>query len=152
MPRLGSRVRIPSSAPSKRAGQAAFLRGWTRPSISAPERSHRPSNQPEVSMTRQAACPRSRAAVSSQVIDTPQLGGVLGWAACLCDTMAFRVDRAQEGLLPPTGLPVGTVTFVLGDVAGSTRLWEERAANMPAALTQLDEMVGTLVAASGGTR
>jgi predicted ATPase/class 3 adenylate cyclase/DNA-binding CsgD family transcriptional regulator len=65
--------------------------------------------------------------------------------------MAFRVD-AQEGSLPRTGLPVRTVTFVLGDVAGSTRLWEECAANMPAALTHLDEMVGTLVAASDGTR
>ena len=44
------------------------------------------------------------------------------------------------------------MTFVLGDVAGSTRLWEEHAADMPAALTRLDEVVRVLVAASTGTR
>ena len=66
--------------------------------------------------------------------------------------MAFRVDRAEEGSLPRNGLPAGTVTFVLGDVAGSTRIWEQHPGDMPAALVRLDEIVGTLVAASGGTR
>ena len=32
------------------------------------------------------------------------------------------------------GLPTGTVTFVLGDVVGSTRLWQEHGEAMPAVL------------------
>src|SRR5205823_923369 len=89
---------------------------------------------------------------AGKLSDTPQLGGVLRRPACLCDTMAFRVDRAEEGSFPWTALPAGTLTFVLGDVAGSTRLWEQQPRDMPAAFGRLDELVGTLVAASGGTR
>jgi class 3 adenylate cyclase len=84
--------------------------------------------------------------------DIPQLGGVLRRAACLCDTMTFRVDTAQDASLRRTGLPAGRVTLVLGDVARSTPLWEQHAADMPAVLTRLDQVVAALVAASGGTR
>jgi hypothetical protein len=35
-------------------------------------------------------------------------------------------------------LPTGTVTFLLTDAEGATRLWEERREAMPAALVQHD--------------
>jgi predicted ATPase/class 3 adenylate cyclase/DNA-binding CsgD family transcriptional regulator len=50
------------------------------------------------------------------------------------------------------GLPAGTVTFVLGDVVGSTRLWEDHADAMPEALAKLDELIDTGVTAHGGAR
>ncbi|MGH8972789.1 MAG: ATP-binding protein [Acidimicrobiia bacterium] len=50
------------------------------------------------------------------------------------------------------GLPTGTVTFVLGDVVGSTRLWEDHADAMPEALAKLDELIDTAVTAHGGAR
>ena len=82
---------------------------------------------------------------------SPSWGEFSGGAAWLCDTMVSGVDRAQRGSLSGTGLPAGTVTFVLGDVAGSTRLWEEHAADMSAVLCRLDEVVGGVVAAWNGT-
>jgi predicted ATPase/class 3 adenylate cyclase/DNA-binding CsgD family transcriptional regulator len=50
------------------------------------------------------------------------------------------------------GLPTGTVTFVLGDVVGSTRVWEDHADAMPEALAKLDELIDTGVTAHGGAR
>lgn len=43
-------------------------------------------------------------------------------------------------------LPVGTVTLLLADVEGSTRLWEAQPAVMAAALTAMDRLLGGLVA------
>src|SRR5438876_7987733 len=44
--------------------------------------------------------------------------------------MLTRFDMGEvEGL--GGGLPTGTVTFVLGDVVGSTRLWQEHGEAMP---------------------
>ncbi|MGH9010922.1 MAG: AAA family ATPase, partial [Acidimicrobiia bacterium] len=50
------------------------------------------------------------------------------------------------------GLPVGTVTFVLGDVAGSSRLWEDMAEAMPAVLARLDDLVDDLLGTHRGGR
>jgi class 3 adenylate cyclase len=47
-------------------------------------------------------------------------------------------------------LPSGTVTFLLTDIEGSTRLWDERPAAMRAAVARHDEMVAAAVAARGG--
>src|SRR5205807_747828 len=67
--------------------------------------------------------------------------------------MTFRVDGAHEPTLTgaDAGLPAGTVTFVLGDIAGSTRLWEEQVA-MPAVLARLDELVDHILATNNGVR
>src|SRR5919202_4634763 len=47
-------------------------------------------------------------------------------------------------------LPTGTVTFLLTDIAGSTRLWEQDAAAMRQALARHDALVETSVVAHGG--
>src|ERR687886_909584 len=47
-------------------------------------------------------------------------------------------------------LPTGTVTFLLTDIAGSTRLWELDAAAMRQALARHDALVETSVVAHGG--
>lgn len=49
-------------------------------------------------------------------------------------------------------LPTGTVTLLLADVEGSTRLWEQRGTEMPAAVARLDQTVGQIVVAYGGVR
>ena len=49
-------------------------------------------------------------------------------------------------------LPTGTVTLLLGDVEGSTRLWETQSESMTTALEQLNHAVDDLVAAHGGVR
>jgi predicted ATPase/class 3 adenylate cyclase/DNA-binding CsgD family transcriptional regulator len=49
-------------------------------------------------------------------------------------------------------LPTGTVTLLLADVEGSTRLWETQSESMTAALEQLNRTVDDLVAAHSGVR
>jgi class 3 adenylate cyclase len=49
-------------------------------------------------------------------------------------------------------LPTGTVTLLLADVEGSTRLWETQADTMTTALEQLNKTVNDLVADHGGVR
>jgi class 3 adenylate cyclase len=55
--------------------------------------------------------------------------------------MGLRVDAGERQGPVREALPTGTVTFVLGDVAGSTRLWEDHPQAMPAVLERLDELV-----------
>ncbi|HXL61114.1 MAG TPA: AAA family ATPase, partial [Mycobacterium sp.] len=49
-------------------------------------------------------------------------------------------------------LPTGTVTLLLADVEGSTRLWENQPAEMTAAVARLDRVVLEAVAAYDGVR
>ena len=49
-------------------------------------------------------------------------------------------------------LPTGTVTLLLADVEGSTRLWETQPEEMTAAFARLDHALCDLVAAHGGVR
>jgi predicted ATPase/class 3 adenylate cyclase/DNA-binding NarL/FixJ family response regulator len=49
-------------------------------------------------------------------------------------------------------LPTGTVTLLLADVEGSTRLWETQPEQMTAAFTRLDHALSDLLAAHGGVR
>ena len=64
-------------------------------------------------------------------------------------------DRSdQSAALPavPGGveLPVGTVTFLLTDIEGSTRLWEADPGAMEAALQQHDRLLGEVIEDHGG--
>jgi class 3 adenylate cyclase len=56
-------------------------------------------------------------------------------------------DLGVSGLLP-----TGTVTLLLADVEGSTRLWETRPEEMTAAFARLDRELSDLIAAHGGVR
>ena len=49
-------------------------------------------------------------------------------------------------------LPTGTVTLLLADVEGSTRLWETQPEEMTAAVARLDHRLVGLLAAHGGVR
>jgi class 3 adenylate cyclase len=49
-------------------------------------------------------------------------------------------------------LPTGTVTLLLADVEGSTRLWQTQAEEMTAAVARLDRAVSDVIAAHGGVR
>ena len=51
-----------------------------------------------------------------------------------------------------SALPTGTVTLLLADVEGSTRLWETRPAEMAAALKLLNDSVCEIVSAHDGAR
>jgi predicted ATPase/class 3 adenylate cyclase/DNA-binding CsgD family transcriptional regulator len=56
-------------------------------------------------------------------------------------------DLGVSGLLP-----TGTVTLLLADVEGSTRLWETQPEQMTAAFARLDHALSDLLAAYGGVR
>jgi predicted ATPase/class 3 adenylate cyclase/DNA-binding NarL/FixJ family response regulator len=64
-----------------------------------------------------------------------------------------RPKEAVVGLqgAAPT-LPSGTVTFVLGDVEGSVRLWESEPEAMAAATSRFNEVVSELIEGHGGVR
>ena len=49
-------------------------------------------------------------------------------------------------------LPTGTVTLLLADVEGSTRLWETQPKEMTAALARLNSVVSDVIAAHDGVR
>jgi class 3 adenylate cyclase len=49
-------------------------------------------------------------------------------------------------------LPTGTVTLLLADVEGSTRLWDTQPEEMTAAFARLDRALSDLVSAHGGVR
>lgn len=49
-------------------------------------------------------------------------------------------------------LPTGTVTLLLADVEGSTRLWQTKPAEMTAAIARLDQTVCEIIAAHNGVR
>lgn len=86
------------------------------------------------------------------------------FAACdrrMLTTMTETTDRRAE--TPPleplnwsdlgiSELPTGTVTLLLADVEGSTRLWQTQPEDMSAAVARLDRAVADLVAQHGGVR
>jgi class 3 adenylate cyclase len=49
-----------------------------------------------------------------------------------------------------TELPTGTVTLLLADIEGSTRIWESQPARMAAALATMDRVVADVVYANNG--
>ena len=56
-------------------------------------------------------------------------------------------DLGVSGLLP-----TGTVTLLLADVEGSTRLWETQPEEMTAAIARLNQAVSDVIAAHDGVR
>jgi predicted ATPase/class 3 adenylate cyclase/DNA-binding CsgD family transcriptional regulator len=62
------------------------------------------------------------------------------------------MGRTEWSDLDVSGLPTGTVTLLLADVEGSTRLWESQPQAMTAAVARLDSALGHLIAVHGGVR
>src|SRR6202051_13819 len=63
---------------------------------------------------------------------------------------ASLVDWSEFGV---SGLlPTGTVTLLLADVEGSTRLWETQPAEMTAAIARLNQTVSDVLATHDGVR
>jgi class 3 adenylate cyclase len=62
------------------------------------------------------------------------------------------MSRTEWSDLDVSRLPTGTVTLLLADVEGSTRLWESKAEAMTAAIARLDSTLGHLIAVHGGVR
>ena len=56
-------------------------------------------------------------------------------------------DLGVSGLLP-----TGTVTLLLADVEGSTRLWQTQPEQMTAAVARLDQTVSDVIATHDGVR
>jgi predicted ATPase/class 3 adenylate cyclase/DNA-binding CsgD family transcriptional regulator len=86
------------------------------------------------------------------------------FAVCNCPMLA-NMTETHPGIercvdTPPLNwsdlgvseLPTGTVTLLLADVEGSTRLWQTRPAEMSVAIARLDRAVSDLVAAHNGVR
>ena len=66
--------------------------------------------------------------------------------------MLASMSQTEWSELGVSGLPTGTVTLLLADVEGSTRLWESQPAEMTAAITLLDDTLTDLIAIHGGVR
>ncbi len=60
------------------------------------------------------------------------------------------MDAIDRGKVDRDKLPIGTVTFVLTDIEGSTRNWESGEEAMRAALRRHDEILGDQIRAHGG--
>jgi predicted ATPase/class 3 adenylate cyclase/DNA-binding CsgD family transcriptional regulator len=66
--------------------------------------------------------------------------------------MLVSMSATEWSDLAVSGLPTGTVTLLLADVEGSTRLWETQAEEMTAAIARLDDTLTDLMAAHHGVR
>src|SRR6202008_4455441 len=70
-----------------------------------------------------------------------------------------EIDPCADALLLDWGdlgvsglLPTGTVTLLLADVEGSTRLWETQPAELTVGIARLNQVVCDVVAARDGVR
>lgn len=66
--------------------------------------------------------------------------------------IAPRMDTANWSDLGVNELPTGTVTLLLADVEGSTRLWDTRPEEMATAVARLDRALAELVEVHHGVR
>src|SRR6201991_2410705 len=66
--------------------------------------------------------------------------------------MLASMSATEWSELGVSGLPTGTVTLLLADVEGSTRLWETQPDDMTAAIARLDSTLAELIATHGGVR
>ena len=72
-----------------------------------------------------------------------------------CDTqhrMLASMSATDWSELGVSELPTGTVTLLLADVEGSTRLWQTQPEEMAAAVARLDQAVSEAIAAREGIR
>lgn len=75
-----------------------------------------------------------------------------GSDATVADCGHDVVGRATMGMMRVDELPSGTVTFLMTDIEGSTRMWESHRDDMAEVLVRQERLVGSAVAANGGHR
>ncbi|MDT5217008.1 MAG: hypothetical protein QOK18_5247, partial [Mycobacterium sp.] len=61
-------------------------------------------------------------------------------------------EWGELGVTELPALPTGTVTLLLADVEGSTRLWETQPQEIRAAVARLDRVLAEVVSAHAGVR
>ncbi len=98
----------------------------------------------------------------SQVADARerQRRHVVDMVETVSRTLMSRLRLGEAGVMEETSLgreadfalPVGTVTLLLADIEGSTRLWESRAAEMTSAVVDFDQLVSETVGRRRGVR
>jgi predicted ATPase/class 3 adenylate cyclase len=72
------------------------------------------------------------------------------FADATISTWALRPSSAAPGEAGRTKLPSGTVTFLLTDIEGSTRLWEREPKAMEVALRRHDRLLAGVIEEHGG--
>jgi predicted ATPase/class 3 adenylate cyclase/DNA-binding CsgD family transcriptional regulator len=70
----------------------------------------------------------------------------------LCHRMLASMSETEWSDLAVSELPTGTVTLLLADVEGSTRLWETQPDEMAAAVAHLDQVLAHAVETHDGVR
>ncbi|MGH2578755.1 MAG: hypothetical protein ACRDG9_13565, partial [Actinomycetota bacterium] len=75
----------------------------------------------------------------------------------MSDLLRFRQRKTDASLASSTGvapvpLPAGTVTFLLTDIEGSTRTWEDHGDEMAAAVVRHYEILDAAIAGHQGVR
>ena len=70
----------------------------------------------------------------------------------LCHRMLANMSETDWSDVAVSELPTGTVTLLLADVEGSTRLWETQSDEMAIAVARLDQVLTDVVAAHDGVR
>src|SRR5271154_3435820 len=68
------------------------------------------------------------------------------------DRMLASMSETDWSDVSVSELPTGTVTLLLADVEGSTRLWETQPDEMAVAVARLDQVLTDVVAAHDGVR
>ena len=128
-----------------RLARAVGLGGRDRPTASAAERA------------RQSVGRAVRKAVRQIAAALPELGAHLERTVSTGVFCAYRPDPEPAFALlaeapePSSALPRGTVTFMLTDVEGSTRLFAQHREQAARALRRQEELIATAVPAARGT-
>ena len=100
---------------------------------------------------------RSKAAVARGLdayvrMPTPQVLAISLMFGAAHHRMLASMSETSWSHLDMSELPTGTVTLLLADVEGSTRLWETQPDQMKAAVARLDQTLSDAVATHHGVR
>src|ERR1700730_18231311 len=91
----------------------------------------------------------------------PRSGGICAFALMFCPSVSrmlasmsthAEMSSLNWSELGVSELPTGTVTLLLADVEGSTRLWQTQPEEMTAAIARLDRTVCDIISAHHGVR
>src|SRR6201995_5568899 len=105
----------------------------------------RPAPDQEPRLTAMIEGIRAAGAVSYRAFATPR-----ELERLLADDLAVLLSETFEGEPARAELPAGTVTFLLTDIEGSTRLWETVPEAMKAALERHNRIVTEVIDGHGG--